>query len=355
MAAARRLGAVAQHLAAPTHTVTVKAAAAQLEPLPQAPGPKLFDDAQMQEFVREGYALFRLDDLPRSYHDGIVQKLDDVIEKHGNPGNNMLPMVPELTTMLKHPVVDGALQSILGTDYYVHLHRHVHNLPSTNTDEGEPGGVKRLHKDSLGNSRFCVDNKRRQHRARMCMLMYFPQDTPMELGPTAIMPRAQYLLHQPQAGEDTHPALGEQRPVHCAGPAGTVCIVHYDMLHCASNKVLPQTRHMVKFLFSRLTEPSASGPTWQHEEGMEWQGSEDPQEPIWRTQWDWHCGRTDLPSSLRAPDSSSSSSSSSSSASAADVSTLAEQLQSNVEMDAVTAGEFRLLAQSPLLLNCVWI
>ena len=55
MAAASRLGAVAQHLAAPTPTV--KAAAAQLEPLPQAPGPKLFDDAQMQEFVREGYAL----------------------------------------------------------------------------------------------------------------------------------------------------------------------------------------------------------------------------------------------------------------------------------------------------------
>ena len=58
-----------------------------------------------------------------------------------------------------------------GTDYYIHLHRHVHNLQSSKVDEGIPGGVKRLHKDSLGNSRFCVDNKRRQHRARMCMLM----------------------------------------------------------------------------------------------------------------------------------------------------------------------------------------
>ena len=52
-----------------------------------------------------GYCLIRLDDLPRAYHDSIVEKLDSVIEKGGNPGNNMLPMVPELQTMLKHPKV----------------------------------------------------------------------------------------------------------------------------------------------------------------------------------------------------------------------------------------------------------
>ena len=61
-----------------------------------------------------GYCLIRLDDLPRAYHDSIVEKLDSVIEKGGNPGNNMLPMVPELQTMLKHPKVNGALRSILG-------------------------------------------------------------------------------------------------------------------------------------------------------------------------------------------------------------------------------------------------
>ena len=120
----------------------------------------------------------------------------------------MLPMVPELTQMLEHPLIDGALQSILGTDYYVHLHRHVHNRP--NIDEGEPGAVQRLHKDSLGNSRFCVDNKRRQHRCRMCMLMYFPQDTPLEWGPTGVMPRSQYLLHQPSPKENTVPY--QERP-----------------------------------------------------------------------------------------------------------------------------------------------
>lgn len=85
-------------------------------------------------------------------------------------------------TMLDHPLVRGALQSILGTDYWVHMHRHPHFRD--NIDDGEPGKVHHLHKDSMTNSRFAVDAKRRQHRTRMCMLVYFPQDTPVELGPT---------------------------------------------------------------------------------------------------------------------------------------------------------------------------
>ena len=114
----RRLFNVSQHLGRGAHSkataglITMATGEEGSETVVQ--GPKLFDDQQMMDFIREGYVMFRLDDLPRLYHDGIVDKLNRVIEKHGNPGNNMLPMVPELMTMLKHPVVDGALQSILG-------------------------------------------------------------------------------------------------------------------------------------------------------------------------------------------------------------------------------------------------
>ena len=135
--------------------------------------PVLFNDRQMMEFVREGYVMFHLEDLPKSYHDGVMQTLDKAFAKGGNPGNNMLPMCPQLMTMLNHRLVRGALQSILGPDYWVHMHRHPHFRDSV--DEGEPGKVHHLHKDSMTNSRFAVDAKRRQHRTRMCMLIYFPQ------------------------------------------------------------------------------------------------------------------------------------------------------------------------------------
>ena len=133
-----RLRAMERHLAPSGVATNV------VEPSPST-GPKLLSDTEMMDYLREGYCAFQLDDLPAEYHAGIVERLDNVIEKHGNPGNNMLPMVPELTQMLEHPLIDGALQSILGTDYYVHLHRHVHNRP--NIDEGEPGAVQRLHKE----------------------------------------------------------------------------------------------------------------------------------------------------------------------------------------------------------------
>jgi hypothetical protein len=95
----------------------------------------------MMDFVREGYVLLHLDDLPTAYHQGVVATLDRAFEKGGNSGNNMLPMCPQLTTMLWHPLVDGALRSVLGSDYYVHLHRHPHMRDSV--DKGAPGKVRR--------------------------------------------------------------------------------------------------------------------------------------------------------------------------------------------------------------------
>eukprot|EP01051_Picozoa_sp_SAG22_P018720 SAG22_NODE_3236_length_1840_cov_2.700172_2_plen_246_part_00 len=244
---AARLASVAGHLIPGSAAPAAAAAAATAEALADAAaagGPELFSDEEMQRFVREGFTMLDLDDLPASYHAGICTKMEAVISQHGNPGNNMLPMVPELATMLKHPKVDGALQSILGADYYVHLHRHPHFRD--NQDEGEPGKVHHLHKDSMVNSRFAADAKRRQHRTRMCMLIYFPQDTPVELGPTAIMPRSQYLLHAPSRDEPTVPYDEALEPVRMAGPAGTVGIIHYDLLHTSTNKILEQPRHMIK-------------------------------------------------------------------------------------------------------------
>ena len=245
MAACTRLGALRRHLQ-PTAAAPAAAAPLEADDAAEPMGAKLLTDAQMMDFVREGFAMFHLDDLPRSYHDGVIETLDKAFEQHGNPGNNMLPMCPQLSTMLNHPLVDGCLQSVLGSDYYVHLHRHPHMRD--NVDEGPPGKVHGLHKDSMYNSRFAADATRRQHRTRMCMLIYFPQDTPVELGPTAIMPRSHFLLHSPPGGVNTVPYEPEAEAIHLAGPAGTVGIIHYDMLHSSSNKGLLQKRHSASCL-----------------------------------------------------------------------------------------------------------
>jgi len=231
----------------------------------------LLDDQTMQRFIRDGYITFK-PDFPDGFHQRIYDRIEATIEQSGNPGNNLLPRVPELMQVFDHPQVHGALCSILGADYYLHLHRHVHDRP--------PGGAdQNLHKDSLGNSRFAVDEKKRHHRTRWSMLFYYPQDTPLTLGPTAVMPHSQYLnVDRPEGQEEAQ----------LAGEAGTVTIVHYDLLHRGMANHGDRNRHMVKFLFTRMSEPSS--PSWAHR-GADWAGSGDPQEGIWRHIWDWHCGR----------------------------------------------------------------
>jgi hypothetical protein len=230
----------------------------------------LLDDAAMRRFIIEGYLVLR-PDFPAGFHETIYAQLEKTIAGSGNPGNNLLPRVPLLRQVLDHPMVHGALHSILGPDYYLHLHRHVHDNPP-----GSKG--QNLHKDSLYNSRYAVDDKRRHHRTRWLMLFYYPQDTPLELGPTAILPRSQYLNMQRPEGVEELPLCGE---------AGTVTIVHYDLLHRGTPNAADRTRYMAKFLFTRMTEPAA--PSWDHHDPT-WTTIGDPQESIWRHLWDWHRG-----------------------------------------------------------------
>ena len=93
--------------------------------------PVLLDDRQMRDFVTRGYLTFRLD-LPDAFHRRVRERaLEDIrrCEEAGirSPLNNALPRIPELRRVFDHPRVAGALTSILGAGYYLHLHRHVHD------------------------------------------------------------------------------------------------------------------------------------------------------------------------------------------------------------------------------------
>ena len=74
---------------------------------------RLTDD-QMRTFIRDGYVIVR-PNLPRDYHDEMFAKVDHLFEAEGNPGNNLLPRIPELQLLYDDPVTRGALASIMGT------------------------------------------------------------------------------------------------------------------------------------------------------------------------------------------------------------------------------------------------
>ncbi|CAF4323408.1 unnamed protein product, partial [Adineta steineri] len=103
--------------------------------------PLLLTDNQVKEFLINGYLVLRPTSLDEKFHSTIFNQVSSIFEKEGNPGNNILPRIPELQNVFDDPVVSGALESLLGTNYTMQPHRHAHLT--------KPGTQDQLwHKDS---------------------------------------------------------------------------------------------------------------------------------------------------------------------------------------------------------------
>ena len=222
----------------------------------------LLTDEQMRRFVTDGYLVLNANVAPE-IHQAIYDRLQWVLHQEGNPGNNVLPAVPEMQPVLDSPIVRGALTSVLGRNYVLHPHRFAHN--------NEPGGEITAEgaKTGKGSHSFVgwhqddhsPLSRPRHHFPRYAMILYYPQDTPNEMGPTQLIP-ATHLYR-------AFTAADRERGKQGSGPAGTCILVHFDIVHGGSFNAADRTRHMVKFVFARVEEPTA--PTW------------DCREPEWRT------------------------------------------------------------------------
>ena len=226
----------------------------------------LLSDAQMRHFIVNGFVTVTTE-LPAQFHDAVYEKTVSVFDKEGNPGNNLLPRIPEIQSVFDDPNVRGALTSLLGQDYYMQPHRHPHYNPPGSGGQG-------LHQDG---------GKRWSHHTRRLLVFYYPQDTPIELGPTGVVPMSHYF----STGEGS--GVSPEQPV--VGEAGTVAFANYDLWHRAMPNSSEKKRYMMKFLYARMSEPEA--PTWANKE-TDWAngtsvGPIEYQE-MFRHLWNWHRG-----------------------------------------------------------------
>ena len=229
----------------------------------------LLTDAQMRHFIVNGYVTVPTD-LPAQFHDAIYEKTMTVFDKEGNPGNNLVPRIPEIQKVLDDPNVEGALTSLLGADYYMQPHRHPHYNPPGSKGQG-------MHQDG---------GKRWSHHTRRLLVFYYPQDTPLELGPTGVVPMSHY--YSTREGAEISP----EQPV--VGKAGTVAFANYDLWHRAMPNSSEKRRYMMKFLYTRMSEPQE--PTWANKE-TDWANGSlaGPAEhqKMFQHLWKWHQGIED--------------------------------------------------------------
>jgi HEAT repeat protein len=230
-------------------------------------------DAQMREFIVNGHLTIKTD-LPRSFHETIYRKTQELTAKEGNLGNNILPRVPELQAVFEDPAVRGAFTSILGENYAMHSHRHPHQNRPHSDGQG-------FHKDS-----YWGYHKVRHHCPRWAMAFYYPQDSPLEIGPSAVLPRTQYY--------DTRITKDNDGELALSGEAGTLTVIHFDLWHRAMANLTDKTRYMMKFQFVRMDAPSK--PEWNVTDPHWKQEDLDPATPIhegtWRHVWNWVAGES---------------------------------------------------------------
>ena len=124
----------------------------------------------------DGFILVRAD-FAEPIHRQIYEQLEEVFADEGNPGNNLLPRIPQIKQVFDHPAVAGALTSLLGPGYIMNPPRHCPLNP--------PGGKgQSWHKDC-----YVFDHNTRHPRFHWILALYYPQDTTADMGPTAILPR----------------------------------------------------------------------------------------------------------------------------------------------------------------------
>ena len=239
--------------------------------------PLLLSAEQVRQFIADGYLVLQ-PSLPANLHQAIWRRLAESIPGADNPGNNILPLVPEMRHVLEAPEVRGALLSLLGPGYLEHPHRfcHIEAQQSTGGLDYPAKLAANCHQDA-----YTPLGRPRHHHVRYLRLMYYPQDTPQELGPTHVIP-----------GTHLYGGLSEDeraRPLPVRGGAGTVSLTHFDLGHAAGVNRTPRRRFMVKFIFMRAAPPQAngwSGPEWAWANPAQLDGP-DRQELAWSHLWDW--------------------------------------------------------------------
>lgn len=246
--------------------------------------PILLIDEQMRQFLVDGYLTLQ-PTVPEGTHQIIDEKFSWLIEHETNPGNNILPRLPELNLVLESPEVRGAMISLLGEDYLVHPHRYWHFLQPSDLDPNDQEAVWAHVKSQSHQDSYTPSGQPKSHYLRYARFMYYSHDVELIHGPTHVIPGSHY--HAGLADED------REREIPVTGPAGTVFLSHFDLGHAAGLNLSQRVRHMIKFIFMRASDPQR--PTW-HCDSTIWQPPTSRTAPydldsVWRHQWAWLCGQ----------------------------------------------------------------
>ncbi|GHO45376.1 phytanoyl-CoA dioxygenase family protein [Ktedonospora formicarum] len=177
---------------------------------------------QMARFVTDGY--LQLDELvPSPYNEAVLA--DE--KRMADAGYHFWSQSEALRTVFELPQVKGAVQSFVGVNpAYDHSYLHIVGPDQTKAQD--------WHADSIIDVRpFAFD----------VQAFYFTHDTPVEMGPTLILPGSHLRKVNTTSIGRYKNIVGQ---CQLAAKAGTIVFMHHGIWHCAQPNRTNQMRYVFK-------------------------------------------------------------------------------------------------------------
>ena len=191
-------------------------------------------DTQVLEFCRDGFLMFK-----GVVPDEINQRVFDYCDKH----DGRVPAGEDwyIENVTLNPQAAGAIRSLLGKNFrWSGAGNHRIRCP-----------VQELHLQS--NGLWHNDGGSVYTPEIDCLqVFYYPQDTPVELGPTEVVPSSHFL-------HSYHFWMGHygriRSAVSTAAPAGSIFITIYRIWHRRSPSTASGIRNLIKYSYIRTVPP----------------------------------------------------------------------------------------------------
>ena len=205
-------------------------------------------DSQVLQFCLEGYIL-----LPGAVPEEINRRTCDYLEGKipANPSYIPEGLTPAdlerirqshepstifleewfINHVLLNPQVAGIMRALLGMHVGLPILASHHKVECPQPAQGWHHDADHIFGPELN----CVE------------VFYFPQDTPIELGPTELVPGT-HIGPAPRKIDDAG--------ILAAGPGGTIGIHHQSILHRRGLSTAKGPRHMLKYNYWRTVDPT---------------------------------------------------------------------------------------------------
>ena len=202
------------------------------------------NDSQVLEFCQNGFLM-----LEGVVPDEINKKAFDFLEEYS--GRQPIEILEEgwfVEEVLLHPRAAGAVRSLLGKNFGLTMPmmaNHRVECPFPGQQWHRDGGS--VHGPELD----CLQ------------VFYYPQDTPVEMGPTEVLPGS-HLLFALQSHMHHYGSI--RGAISAAAPAGSIFLTIYPLWHRRTASTARGTRNLLKYWYTRTAPPARD---WIIEPGFE--------------------------------------------------------------------------------------